>query len=1023
MQPHDQSPNEPTQGSTPKVPPVPSPSTASDPAYLAALSRKLLGVAKLSRLSSREGQGILDEIEKLPWEEERALVVNATSAFASSSRGVLALHTQKMSQALLSRLVALGIDLRGTFPIYVEARGRRPLLVDGVNVCHLAAVRANIELLRILPQDNKLFDARTASGETPLLLALKYGEDTQKQRDVIKMLITLGADITVRDDSGRGPFHYALHYPGSSRLDLLLECWSRQAIIPINRYEVQTGLALALLGPKSATARAVAKLSTLVELALPGEGGVAVAGLLEHLEELIPRKDDEGAQRSKAKRGRSSDHSVSLREALDRLKNSRALLGEEVIQLLTESLLPSSDLPLLATAYEAGASAQLLAAIVALGANSSVQFDSSVGGVFEVHGGTLLHHAVKDNNLSVAETLLASNPSLAKVTDDGNNTPLVIHLRVCCLFNAMDKPNFGLMESFLSEGCPVDEVNGEGKRAMDYAFELGCLRTIELLARYRADPLARDAQRTFKVRSPDGYPQTVDFLGLVRCALEWQSKIESFHAEQQAQQLIEDSTGILRQSRSVHPAYLSLVAGAEVLVKEPAARSKPEMGLALLSLSRDLLFYLSPHASEGIWGAIEYMSDVDPRIRTSRKHFNEAEMMLLLNHPRGVDPDKLNSLTRALTATTRLVDAGIPVVSRAVVWNWARIGIYTHGFHLLFKFDAQSFTRYERQAGWQLAGKALIEGRLSFSRLWGQDYAVRSFGPSYLLLASELSSIRARLERRAVYARGEELPDKDRYQAFSLDSLTMMEFRQGYLLVSNPGHGTLVIRNSSRDFGRDTLPNVAYWTPRAYRKGHLYTTLVGLTAAQIQSDMKSVLDPDVVRSHESTESIYFLLRQLDVIRDYNRRQKFDTFGVDAFVYNPRTQTSELADYGGYRAPGFSKIVDFLETRFRGVKLEMELTGQTSQTVPALAFALPWYPPWVTHRFAGEGGMMRSSLRVNKEVLEVLRAYADETFTVRTRQLDDQYGVGRFFQEAGFDTEGELVLVNPREEIKPGPGQA
>jgi hypothetical protein len=59
--------------------------------------------------------------------------------------------------------------------------------------------------------------------------------------------------------------------------------------------------------------------------------------------------------------------------------------------------------------------------------------------------------------------------------------------------------------------------------------------------------------------------------------------------------------------------------------------------------------------------------------------------------------------------------------------------------------------------------------------------------------------------------------------------------------------------------------------------------------------------------------------------------------------------------------------------------------------------------------------MRSQLRINGEVLEVLRAYADESFTTRIIGLDDLYGVGRFFQEAGFDTEGELILVTPKDE--------
>jgi hypothetical protein len=385
-------------------------------------------------------------------------------------------------------------------------------------------------------------------------------------------------------------------------------------------------------------------------------------------------------------------------------------------------------------------------------------------------------------------------------------------------------------------------------------------------------------------------------------------------------------------------------------------------------------------------------------------------MMLLLNHPRekGFEPEVLNPLTRALTATTRVFYAGIHTVRQPVVWNFARIGLYTHGFHLLFKHETEARSEYDPERGWHRTGLSLIEERLGVIKVQPRSHTDRLCGPGYLWLASSREEpIRARLLRRD--AKGEEM----QYQWYSLDSQTVIEFRRGYLLVTNPKFGTLVIRNSSKEFGRNILSNVAYWTRVAYRRGYRYDDLIHITPDQIESKMRPVLAPKVIEDTGAVELIYQLLRQLDVIRDYNRRQKFETVRTDAFVRDPDTNRIELAQFGGYRAPGFRQIVDFLGNRFRSVELERSTTGSISRIVPALAFAQPWYPGWVTHRFEAEPGVMRSQLSINAEVLEVLEAFRDNYFTRRIMDLDNRYGVSRFFQEAGFQTEGELILVTPR----------
>jgi ankyrin repeat protein len=1019
MDPREQHSDERIQNSPRKAPPESLQSGATDPAVLAKLSSRLLSFARESRLNSRGGQKLLSEIERLPLHEDRAHVINSIATFGLEGRGVLALHRERMSEGLLHRLMNLGLDLSQRFPINIEERGARSQLVQGANIYHLAALEGDNTLLEMLPPRRDLFDARTASGETPLLLAFKYGSDTKALRETMKWFLKCEADIAARDDSDRQLFHYALQYPGSNVLESLLTAWRERGIIPVNRYEAQTGLALALLSPLFLTRRSVDKLERLVRSAkeAPQGEGAAVSGLLESLDDLVPRRDHGSNQNATLQRGGLSKQATSFRDAIERLISCQHVLGEDVVQFLTESMLPSSDLPLLPTVYQAEGSVDVLRAVVNLGARLSIRFDSGGSSPIEVHGGTLLHHALNDDRLDVVDMTLERDPQVVKIVDSDGNTPIMTHLRACSMWDVTDVPNTDLIRTLLADGCPVEELNSSGKRAIDYAVEVGCLKTISLLARYGAAPTAPDANKMFEIRTLRGLERTVDFKELLHQAAKWRSKIVRFHDDEMANDLVADSKRILQQTKSVYAAYLSLVAGAEVLVTGSRARKKPEMGLSLLKLSRSLLFHLPPQSLYGTWNAIELMSDRNSSIRHSRRHFNEAEMMLLLNHPReqGFNPEKLNPLTRALTATTRVVDAGIDVVRQPVIWNFARIGLYTHGFHLLLKHEAEASCTYDRKGGWQDAGPSLIEDRLGMIRIPSRPHTERICGPGYLRLASSADSIKARLLRRGAYGKQETDRSTSQYQWYSLDSQTMMEFRRGYLLVSNPQHGTLVIRNSSKEFGRSILRNVAYWTSRGYRNKYSYLDLIDITPGRIQREMRNVMHAQVVKSSGAVESIYFLLRQLDVIRDYNRRQKFETFGSDAFVRNPQTKRVELAEFGGYRSPGFRQIVDFLERRFEGLTLEMESTGKVSKILPALAFALPWYPAWVTHKFEGEPGVMRSQLRINEEVLEVLRAFADESFTRRIMHLDDRYGVTRFFREAGFETEGELMLVTPKEE--------
>lgn len=1050
MQPQDpSSSHESTDSYARRRSPAPQPSKPTDPDVLSALSQRLLDLAQHSRLGSRDGKSLLREIEQIPNHEERCSVINSTLTSGLPGRGVLALHRSRMSEELLHKLITLGLDVTQTFPIKVVRRGIFSETIQGGNVYHLAAVEGDHALLKILPHPPELLNSRTATGETPLLLAFKYSADTKAVKETLRLLSSWGADLAARDDAKREVFHYSFQYPGAHLLDALVKCWKERDILPISRYEAQSGLAMALMGPHPASRRSVQCIKQILG-SFSGDNsspqGEVVFELLQCIDDLLPRTSDstDHADYAKKLKQNSEARRVLERSPLSRPDPEKVLacnftfnkvlgqwaaykdvLGSDLVKYMTESTLPTRNLPLLPAAYEARIPVHTLCSIADLGADITFRFDTNGIGADSVRHGTVLHHALANLQYERADILLDRYRVLARVVDGDGNSPLITHLDTCSSGDKLRIPDNQLIVKLLKHGGPVDAVNDAGLRAMDYAIKVGCLRSILLLRNYGAEPPRRDAHRTFEVRTVAGRESSTDFDGLLTAAWEWSRKLNKFSLDKSytvADTLSNDASKILRETGSVYLTYLTLMAGYEVTIQGVKARKDARLGRPLLKLSNSLLYHLPPHTLEGMWFAIEWMSDHVESIRKSRQHFNEAEMMLLLNHPRsvGFDPDQLNPLTRALTATTRLIDEDVDTIGQAAAWNLARIGLYTHGFHLLLKHDSESAIVYRPGQGWvkQTDGVSLIQRRLDLVKLGPRPHTDRIFGPGYLRMAGSEEKVRAKLLRRSALGGIDSVPTNDQYQWYSLDSNTMLEFRRGYLLVSHPKQGTLVIRNSSLVFGRDTLRNVAYWSKIGYRSGYTYNDLLNITREHIQREMLPVLHHKVLDSTRATESVYFLLRQLDVVRDLNRRLKFDTEPSDAFTDDPKTGRKILSDTGGYRSPGFRDIVLFLKKRLDGLRLEREAVGAVSKVLPALAFARPWFPAWTTYRFEGEQGTWSPYLVVNSDVLEVLQAFVNESFTRRHLELDERFGVSRFFQE-GFDRKAELVLVTPKGEPTEG----
>jgi ankyrin repeat protein len=949
--------------------------------------------------------------------------VNASFSTGLAGRGVLALHRDGMSRGLLTRLIDLGLDPSKTFPIQIETAGGASEDILKANIYHLAAIEGDLRLLKILPRDTSLINAQAASGETPLIAGVKYCAHPKVVAQLIRTLGAFGADLALRDASNRHAFHYSLQHHSSAVLTSLLKVWADKKIVPVNKFEARSGLAYALLSPPLTAPQNLQKLGNLIVNAPDNSPlkGAPVHGIMAKLEDALPKPSEQGGERKPSPSNpRESGNGpekklLQLKSALIRLAFHAPVIGRAVTAHLIDSPLPTSKLPLLSAAYRAGVGPHVLKTIINLGGSPDHRFDGVGRSSVEVLGGTLLHHAINDGRIEVQQLLLNQHPELAMVVDKRGNTPLHTHLQAYLARRRIAVADVNLIDDLIRAQCPTDTTNDDGIRPVDLAIQLGDLDTLAILDRNGAKRPLRDSSPTFEVMNLKRKSIAVDYSGLLKIALKWRQSLLLLESDELASMLTDDAALVLRQSKSVYSAYLTLVAGADVINESRAFRKGAEAGRSLVKLAPSLLFHQPPHTLWGIWNAIDWMSDNYRSIQRLKHHFNEAEMMLLLNHPKQgqFDSSELDPLTRAITATRRVADYGLMTIPHSTVWNLARIGLYTHGFHLSLKHDAEPSLAFRSEHGWVKVGPSLLERRLGMVRI-GKRHTDGVFGPVFLMFASADQPLRARLLRRSAGGGSVGASDGSTHQWYTLLPDTMMEFRRGYTLVSNPVFGTLLIRNSSLIFGRDGLRHAAYWMSEGYRHGYSYDDLLSMDRYLIEKRMRHVLAPSVIGNRHATNSIYQLLRQLDIVRDFNRRVKFESQGLEAFEKDDSRSGYRLSSIGGYRAPGFPAIVDFLRQRYQGARREIKERGTTTKEIPDLAFAMPWFPPWVTFRFAGENGEMRSRLKVNKDVLAVLNAFASDTFTQEISELDNHYGVSRFFQEAGFNNNAELIMLSPKD---------
>jgi hypothetical protein len=324
------------------------------------------------------------------------------------------------------------------------------------------------------------------------------------------------------------------------------------------------------------------------------------------------------------------------------------------------------------------------------------------------------------------------------------------------------------------------------------------------------------------------------------------------------------------------------------------------------------------------------------------RHPNTAELLLLLRHPKDPERKKMDQLTRTVTSINRFIGSTVYTLSDNLIKLWSDVGFYTHGFRF-WKYDS-------------LGGEDSLLARYGFKPHPKRE-TDKTYGKGFVLRGSPV-----------------------------LDKKTLVEFRRAYLLVSHPDHGTLLIRNSSPEYGRDKMPHPAMWSSRNLSEADLETY-----DPKKDNHCWSILEPRLYIKQRMEEKLAFLLGQLDGVKGSYQKWKFDSgrFENDKFL--------------GHRSPGFKQLTNFLRRWVLMKSMDLE-----DRDPPVMAFVHPQYPPWEPYKFSNQQGKETATFELTPDHVTELAAYCDGLWDEKKLAKTDFY---RFLQ-AGIANHGELVLLDP-----------
>lgn len=330
--------------------------------------------------------------------------------------------------------------------------------------------------------------------------------------------------------------------------------------------------------------------------------------------------------------------------------------------------------------------------------------------------------------------------------------------------------------------------------------------------------------------------------------------------------------------------------------------------------------------------------------------------------------------------------------STLAIYNWGRIGQIS-----------REFARYKFLTRANIEGETLLE-HMGYER-------IRNRSSDYF--PSEENSLR----REHDLGPGFELTDPifstrfidgDRFK--DLDTSQYIEMRRAYIIISSEEHGTLIVRNSSHEFGRDTLPFVAGYSPKGINNGFTREDLKGLDRKTIQMEFTSALSPDLnipifhrqgerwIPEFPEQNRIDKLLTQLGGLRSCMSDWLFDTNRETAWSSMPDPEGNTLHRLTGlFRSAGFESLVDGLNDYLASVK--------SISAPPSLRLIPKDLPPLTAIPFENQLGFLQEALPVDHKVLSTLNHLVEHGWD---QERVTESGLDGLFRQA-LETQSDLIV--------------
>jgi hypothetical protein len=367
------------------------------------------------------------------------------------------------------------------------------------------------------------------------------------------------------------------------------------------------------------------------------------------------------------------------------------------------------------------------------------------------------------------------------------------------------------------------------------------------------------------------------------------------------------------------------------------------------------------------------------------QHSSQPELMLLFNHPAVASSKHIHTVLEALTAADTFARREITSLPRGLVHSvFGRIGQYTFGFQR-FKHDVRTTETFK---------KSLLE-EFGFERVLEPPRA-KVCGACFTFTPPRRNGKAEELVTSSTGPSGER-----REERLSRD--TRIVFRHSAIGVHNRNFGALWIRNSSLNFGRDTMPGPAYFTPYpANREGAL---LAPPDAATRRGSSRYY----AIGRHEifleqnapDLERLVALLDQYQAFLHVYRAWKFDTNRHSAWSKVDGSRSPGALE----ASPGFTHMIDRASDWYYRARTSKE---QTSRMVPSLAFVPPAHLPF-TFISGRDELTKRDGIGISPRTLVLLQELASGDFSSSEFPTTDLW---RFIDHAGIYKEGELVFRDP-----------